>query len=103
MTDKYYSKEQLTAGEAQRKAQEIAFGPIVFQVSRIMIRRGIFQFLSDNEGHTLEEISQHAALSRYATQILLESSLTAGTILISEDKYRLSKTGWFLLNDKMAE
>ena len=32
MMHKRYTKEQCTAAEAQRLAQEIAFGPVVFQV-----------------------------------------------------------------------
>lgn len=38
MMHKRYTKEQLTAVEAQRLAQEIAFGPVVFQVSRLMLK-----------------------------------------------------------------
>ena len=40
-----YAKERFTALQAQRLAQEIAFGPIVFQVSRLMVKFGIFQML----------------------------------------------------------
>ena len=47
MMHKRYTKEQLTAVEAQRLAQEIAFGPVVFQVSRLMLKFGIFQLLAD--------------------------------------------------------
>ena len=43
MQQNKYDKEPLTAVEAQRLAQEIAFGPIVFQVSRLMLKFGIFQ------------------------------------------------------------
>ena len=39
---KRYTKERFTAVQAQRLAQEIAFGPIVFQVSRLMLKFGIF-------------------------------------------------------------
>ena len=46
MMHKRYTKEQCTAAEAQRLAQEIAFGPVVFQVSRLMLKFGIFQLLS---------------------------------------------------------
>ena len=35
--EKSYTKEHLSAREAQRLAEFIAFGPIVFQVSRLMI------------------------------------------------------------------
>ena len=38
MQQNQYDKEPLTAVEAQRLAQEIAFGPIVFQVSRLMLK-----------------------------------------------------------------
>lgn len=98
-----YSKEQHTAQEAQRLAQEIAFGPIVFQISRLMVKFGILQLLADKrQGLTLEEVSEETKLSRYATQILLESSLTIGTVLLNEDQFVLSKAGWFLLNDEMV-
>lgn len=104
MMQKRYTKEQLTAAQAQRLAQEIAFGPIVFQVSRLMLKFGIFRLLADKrEGYTLQEISEHTGLTRYAAQVLLESSLTIGTVLIEEERYMLAKAGWFLLNDKMAQ
>ena len=103
MMHKRYTKEQCTAAEAQRLAQEIAFGPVVFQVSRLMLKFGIFQLLSGKrEGYTLQEISGRTGLTRYAAQVLLEASLTIGTILLEEDRYVLAKAGWFLLNDKMA-
>lgn len=101
---KRYAKEQLSAVQAQRLAQEIAFGPVVFQVSRLMLKFSIFRLLADTrEGLTLDEISETTKLTRYAAQVLLEASLTIGTVLIRDDHYVLAKTGWFLLNDKMAQ
>ena len=51
-----YAKERFSALQAQRLAQEIVFGPIVFQVSRLMVKFGIFQMLDDHkEGLTMEE------------------------------------------------
>lgn len=101
---KRYTTEQLSAVQAQRLAQEIAFGPIVFQVSRLMVKFGIFRLLDDNrKGLTLDEIAQATQLSHYATQVLLESSLTIGTVLIDDNSYTLAKAGWFLLNDKMVQ
>ena len=100
---KRYSKEKHTAIEAQRLAQEIAFAPVVFQVSRLMIKFGILDLLSDNrDGLSIEQIIEHTKLSPYAVQILLESSLTIGTVLLKDDCFVLAKAGWFLLNDKMA-
>lgn len=98
-----YSRERLSALEAQRKAQEIAFAPMVFQVSRLMLRFGILEHLSRNpQGVTLEAAAERAGLSSYAAQVLLEASLSIGTVLVREDRFVLSKTGWFLLNDKMV-
>lgn len=104
MQQNQYDKEPLTAVEAQRLAQEIAFGPIVFQVSRLMLKFGIFQLLADERaGMTQEEISKACGLSSYATQVLLEASLTIGTVLRHENLYRLAKadgscstTGWYV-------
>lgn len=95
-----YSKDRLTSLKAQRLAQEIANAPIVFQVSRLMLKYNIFAMLNENkEGLTIEEIVKQTKLSKYAVQVLLESSLTAGTILLKDRKYCISKVGWFLLND----
>lgn len=98
-----YAKERFTALQAQRLAQEIAFGPIVFQVSRLMVKFGIFRMLDEHkDGMTMEEIANQAKLSIYSAKVLLESSLTIGTILMRDDKFFLAKAGWFLLNDEMA-
>jgi len=101
---KRYSTERKTALDAQRLAHEIAFGPIVFQVSRLMIKFGILQLLIDSKkGLTLEEIVEQTKLSRYAAQVLLESSLTIGTVLCKDDRFEASKTAWFLLNDSAVK
>lgn len=98
-----YEKDRISAIKAQRRAMEIAFGPVVFQVSRLMVKFGILKMLGDSkEGLSLDEIVEKTSLSKYGVQCLLESSLTIGTIYLEDDKFYLSKTGWFLLNDEMA-
>lgn len=99
---KHYTREQLSAREAQRLAEFIAWAPIVFQASRLMIKLGIFDMIRDSEkGITRQEIVEKTGLSDYAVKCLLEASLCIGTVLVNpeEDTYSLSKTGWFLLND----
>ena len=99
---KRYTDEQLSAREAQRLAEFIAWGPIVFQVSRLMVKWGILDLLRDaDEGLTRQEICTQTGLSDYAVKCLLEASLCIGTILVDPetDRFSLSKTGWFLLND----
>lgn len=102
--EKQFSNEQYTAREAQQLAYLIAFGPSVFQTARLMLKYGIFAMLDrQKDGLTQEEIVRQTGLSCYAVKCLLEASLTMGTVLIDTktDKYTLSKTGWFLLNDDM--
>ncbi len=102
--EKRYSHEQQSALEAQRRAQEIAFAPMVFQVSRLMVKWGILNYLAEHrEGATQQEIVEYTKLSTYAVQCLLEASLSIGTILVNDDKFTISKAGWFLLNDPMAK
>ena len=97
-----YTSEQLSAREAQRQAEFIAWGPIVFQATRLMLKFGILELLRDSEnGLTEVEVVEKTGLSRYAVKCLLEASLSIGTVLIDtdSDRYSISKTGWFLLND----
>lgn len=97
-----YTKERFTAREAQDRAEFIAWGPVVFQVSRLMVKFGILDILrNSNSGLTREEICEKTGLSDYAVKCLTEASLCIGTILVdtTTDRFTLSKTGWFLLND----
>ena len=98
-----YSQEHQTAGEAQRLAQEIAFAPVVFQVSRLMVKHGVFALLNDHPGGlTQDEIVEKTGLGAYAAQVLLEASLSIGTVHTRDHRFFLSKAGWFLLKDKMT-
>ncbi|GJH40292.1 O-methyltransferase [Capnocytophaga sp. HP1101] len=99
---KQYTTEQLTALQAQRLAQEIAFAPVVFQISRLMVKLGVLEALCNApEGLTMQEVATETKLSDYAVKILLESSLSIGTVLLKEgDRFVISKVGWFLLRDK---
>jgi len=97
-----YTQERLSALEAQRAAEAIAWGPVVFQVSRIMLKRGIFEMIRNAaDGLTQVEICERTGLSDYAVKCLLEASLSIGTLLVDTEteRFTLSKTGWFLLND----
>ena len=100
--EKRYCHENISAREAQRLAEFIAWGPIVFQASRLMVKLGILDLIRDSEeGLTRAEIADATQLSDYAVKCLLEASLCIGTILVDKEteRFTLSKTGWFLLND----
>lgn len=99
---KVYTTEQQSARDAQRLAEYIAFGPIIFQVSRLMVKFGILEdLLQSKDGMTIQEVAQKANISEYAAKILLEASLSAGTVLVNPetDKFTASKAGYFLLRD----
>ena len=100
--EKAYTKEHLSAREAQRLAEFIAWGPVVFQASRLMVKFGILEAIRNaDDGMTRQELVELTGLSDYAVKCLLEASLCIGTVLVDKDteRYTLSKTGWFLLND----
>lgn len=97
-----YTAERLSAREAQRMAEFIAWSPAIFQASRLMLKFGVLDMLRDSDsGMTVDEVSQKAGLSQYGAKVLLEASLSIGTVLIDEEsnRYSLSKMGWFLVND----
>lgn len=99
---KKYTKEPFNAREAQRLAEFIAFGPVIFQTARIMLKLGIMDMLRDSDnGLTVDEIAENANISKYAAKCLLEASLCIGIVLVNTetDKFTISKTGWFLIND----
>lgn len=99
---KRYTKDNISAREAQRLAEFIAFGPAIFQTARIMVKKGILENIRNaDNGLTIEEIAERAGLSEYAAKCLIEASLSIGLVLIDPetDRFKLSKTGWFLIND----
>lgn len=101
-------KKKISAAEAQFIAHAIAFAPVVFQVARLMIKFGILQLLDDNskegyKGLTVKEISEKQGISEYGVKVLLESSLTANIVEFNDGHYKISKIGWFLLNDPMVQ
>ena len=96
--EKRYTREQYSAREAQRLAEFIAFGPAVFQATRLMVKFGILDALRESaDGLTQAELKEKMPeLSAYAIKVLLEASLSIGTVLVdpATDRFRLSKVGW---------
>ena len=86
-------------------AQKIAFGPIVFQATKAMIDLGLLTVISTakDQGITMEEIAEELDLSIYSIKVLLELGLSAEILLLKDNRYLISKTGHFLLNDKLTQ
>lgn len=100
----FFTKDNKTAFEAISAAQFIAFAPILFQASKALRDFGILEAVSKSgeEGLTLQEIYPRVNLSEYGARVLLEAGLGIGLVLRNNDKYTLTKTGHFILNDRMT-
>jgi hypothetical protein len=107
----FYDNDESTALEAQRRAQEIVFGPAVFQVARILRKIGVIALLASRDardGMTLAEICEAVGRSKYPIQVLLESALSSGILYRTigaqgeRDRFRLTKTGFVLHSDRMT-
>ncbi|MFT3701936.1 MAG: class I SAM-dependent methyltransferase [Agriterribacter sp.] len=101
----FYSRDTKTALEAKGLAQYIAFGPVVFQVARVVRDNGILKVIeqSGSEGLTIDEIIEQTKIPRYGARVLLESSLGIGLVTLDEEKYKLTKTGYFILHDELTK
>lgn len=101
---KFFEKDTKSAFEAISMAQFIAFAPIVFQASKSLRDLGILELVSQSgeEGRSLEEIYTQLNLSEYGARVLVEAGLGIGLLIKNNDKYIITKTGLFILNDKMT-
>ena len=103
----YYS-DKMRAIDAKTKAQEIAFAPLAFQTVLALRNLGMLKSINDSgdAGLTAEAVAEKAGVSLYGAKVLLEFALGMGVVKlvpeIKEERYVLSKTGWFLLEDDMT-
>ncbi len=105
MTVDFYTSDDESAMSAQRRAQEIAFGPVIFQTARALRDFGVLALLASaegREGRTLAEICAALGRPRYPIQVLLESGLSSGLVYLEGDRFRITKTGLFVQNDRMT-
>jgi len=105
MNEFFKHNDTKSARQAQYEAQKIAFAPIIFQVARSMRDLGILEVLNDNDenGLSLEQIAKKVNLSIYGVKTLIETSLSADIVKQKENKYFITKTGYFLLKDEMTK
>ncbi|MFA8451088.1 MAG: class I SAM-dependent methyltransferase [Bacteroidales bacterium] len=100
-----FKEKKISALEAISKANWIAFAPVVFQASRALSNLGILNAIGESkkEGLSLEEIKDQTNLSQYAVRVLCEAGLAIELLSLEEDKYTLTKTACFFLNDRMTQ
>lgn len=98
-----YGSDTKSALDAKIDAQKIALAPIVFQAVKSLRNLRILELLNSSEnGMTPDEIAQKTNLSEYGIKVLLDAGLSAEVVILSDKKYKLTKTGFYFLNDKMT-
>lgn len=89
-----------SALDAWLDAQKIALSPIIFQASRLLRDLGILKRLRESRaGLTLDEIAGSVEASNYGVRVLVEAGLAAGVISMEDERYFLTPTGIYLLDD----
>ncbi len=87
------------------EAQKIAFAPFIFQITRVAKRCGILNIIynSQEKGLSLNEIIEKSNLSEYAVKVIVDAIKSIGLIKEIDKKFVITKTGYFILKDKMTE
>jgi precorrin-6B methylase 2 len=90
---------------ARALAQQLAFGPMVFQALRVAWKRGVLAAIDEagDEGISVEDLATGVGLSHYALDVLLEVAESADVVTESEGKFQLTKTGRILLYDRLTQ
>lgn len=100
-----YGSDDKTALQAKFDAQKIAFAPIMFQAAKALRDLDILDYLLKNrrKGALLEDISKNLNLSEYGVKVLLEAGLSLEMVLVEDEKWSLTKTGYFIQSDELTK
>ena len=99
-----HGSDTKSALQAKFDAQKIAFGPIMFQAARALRDLGILKLIRSRrkDGIEMEEIARELNLRLYGVKVLLEAGLSMELVLVEEDRFMLTKTGWHILKDELT-
>jgi ubiquinone/menaquinone biosynthesis C-methylase UbiE len=101
---KDYGSDSKSAIQAKYDAQKIAFAPIMFQAARALRDLGILEYLLKNKrkGADIESIANELNLSVYGIKVLLEAAISMEMVMVKDDKFYITKTGYFILADELT-
>ncbi len=90
--------------EAGYDAARIAYAPIAFQVARVLRDSGVLECVAKSgiAGITIQDVAVETDVSEYGVRVLLEGGLSMGLVYENGDRYIMTKTGNFILNDEMT-
>ncbi len=98
-----HGSDNKRAVQAKFDAQKIAFGPIMFQAAMALRNLGILQLVKESQdGITMQEVAGKLDLPIYGVKVLLEAGLSLEVVWVENDRFRLTKTGWFILSDELT-
>lgn len=101
---KDYGSDKKSALQAKYDAQKIAFAPIMFQAARAMRNLGILEYLlkTKRKGATVNEVAEKLELSVYGVKVLLEAGISLEMVMVKDNMYYITKTGYFILSDELT-
>lgn len=96
--------EKKNALESITYAQQLAFAPIAFQATLALRDFGLLSKIeaSGDAGIDMDSLVQACGLSVYGTRVLLEAGLGIGLLNLSDGKYTITHTGFFINHDAMT-
>lgn len=99
-----YGSDKKTALQAKFDAQKIAFAPIMFQAAKALRDLGILELIKSKRkiGITMEDVAKELNLSLYGVKVLLEAGLSLELVTVENDKYLITKTGWYIVSDDLT-
>ena len=100
----FFTRDSRNALESIEFAQFIAFAPIVFEASLSLRDLGILELVHEagKDGIDAKSIEKQTGLPAYGVRVLLEAALGIGLMTIHDNKYALTKTGYYILKDEMT-
>ena len=102
---RFYHEEKHSAVDAKFEAQKIAFAPFVFQASMALRDLGILKVIEDagGDGISQEDIVAKLTLTNYGVRVLVEAGLGMGLLIFNNNRYILTRVGYYILNDPMTK
>ncbi|MFH6602746.1 methyltransferase [Maribacter algicola] len=100
-------KKTIKAIHALEEAQKIAFAPFVFQTTITLKRMGVLDYIFENGnqgGVDFSTIAEALSIGDYGLGVLMEIAESSNIVQKNKDnKFELTKTGYFLTCNKMTE
>ncbi|HMY14931.1 MAG TPA: class I SAM-dependent methyltransferase [Polyangium sp.] len=93
-----------TAIETRFDAQRIAFSPVVFQATRLLLKTGLLGVVeaAGATGMSVHEVAAQSGISEYAVTILLECGLSADLFKYENNRFVITQLGAFVRRDEMT-